>query len=293
MRFDKYFEPTTVEECCKILKEYGSDAKILAGGTDLVPRLKNKIWRPRAVVAISKLPDIDMISVQKDGLELGAGARLRKISMDPSLEKDYKVIMEAAGNVSSMQIRNMATIGGNACNASPSADAIQGLIAMGAKAVIASQDGTREVAIEDFFKGPGATVLNAGEFLQKFKIPAPKAGTGAVYKKFAIRGDTDISIVGVGCQLILQKDGTIEDARISLAAVAPRPIRATEAEKLLIGKKLTEELLNQAAVAAENSCTPITDQRATADYRKKMIGVWTRHAVEEAAERAKNKLNGN
>ena len=293
MRFDKYFEPTTVEECCKILKEYGSDAKILAGGTDLVPRLKNKIWRPKAVVAISKLPDIDTIAVKNDGLELGAGARLRKISLDPSLEKDYKVIMEAAGNVSSMQIRNIATIGGNACNASPSADAIQGLIAMGAKAVIASEQGTREVDIEDFFKGPGATVLNEGEFLQKFKIPAPKAGTGAIYKKFAIRGDTDISIVGVGCQLILQKDGTIEDARISLAAVAPRPIRATEAEKLLIGKKLTQELLDQAAAAAENSCTPITDQRATAEYRKKMIGVCTRHAVEEAAERAQNKLNDN
>lgn len=287
MRFEKYFEPTTVEECVQILKEYGSDAKILAGGTDLVPRLKNKIWKPKAVVGIGKLPDIDTIAIQKDSLELGAAAQLRKISLDKSLEKDYKVIMEAAGNVSSMQIRNIATIGGNACNASPSADAIQGLIAMDAKAVIAGPEGTREVAIDEFFTGPGTTVLSTGEFLLKFKVAVPKPRTGAVYKKFAIRGDTDISIVGVACRLILQEDGTIEDARISLAAVAPKPIRASEAEKLLIGKKLTADLIEQAAEAAEKNCTPISDQRATAEYRKQMVRVWTRHAVEEAAERAK------
>ncbi len=286
MRFEKYFEPTTVEECCSILKEYGSDAKILAGGTDIVPRLKNKIWKPKAVVGIFNIPGIDSITVTKEGLELGAAARLRKISLEQSLEKDYKVIMEAAGHVSSMQIRNIATIGGNACNASPSADAIQGLIAMDAKAVIAGPSGTREVDLADFFTGPGKTVLEAGEFLLKFKVSAPKAGTGAVYKKFAIRGDTDISIVGVACRLILQKDGTVEDARISLAAVAPKPIRVPEAEKLLIGKKLTADLIEQAAEAAEKSCTPISDQRATAEYRKQMVRVWTRHAVEEAAERA-------
>lgn len=286
MRFEKYYEPTTMEECCLILKEYGSDAKILAGGTDIVPRLKNKIWKPKAVVGIFNIPGIDAITVSKDGLELGAAARLRKIALDPSLEKDYKVVMEAAGHVSSMQIRNIATIGGNACNASPSADAIQGLIAMEAKAVIAGPEGNREVALEDFFTGPGATVLKEGEFLLKFKVPAPKAGTGAVYKKFAIRGDTDISIVGAGCRLIVQKDGTVEDARISLAAVAPKPIRVPDAEKLLIGKKLTPELIDQAAEAAANSCTPISDQRATAEYRKQMVRVWTRHAVEEAAERA-------
>jgi carbon-monoxide dehydrogenase medium subunit len=286
MRFEKYYEPTTVEDCCRIMKEYGSDAKILAGGTDIVPRLKNKIWKPKAVVGIFNIPGVDAITVSEDGLELGAAARLRTISLDKSLEKDYKVVMEAAGHVSSMQIRNIATIGGNACNASPSADAIQGLIVMDAKAVIAGSEGTREVALEDFFTGPGATVLKEGEFLLKFRVPAPKAGTGAAYKKFAIRGDTDISIVGAGCRLVVQKDGTVEDARISLAAVAPKPIRATDAEKLLIGKKLTAELIDQAAEAAAKSCTPISDQRATAEYRKQMVRVWTCHAVEEAAERA-------
>ncbi|MDF2656791.1 MAG: dehydrogenase [Bacillota bacterium] len=288
MRFEQYYEPKTTEECIRLLEEYGADCKILAGGTDLVPRLKNKIWRPQAVIGIGSLPDIDTIKVDQNGLELGACAKLRKISMDPSLAKDYKVIMEAAGNVSSMQIRNVATIGGNACNASPSADAIHGLIAMGAKAVIAGPEGVREVAVEDLFAGPGKTVLTRGELLLKFKVEAPKAGTGAVYKKFAIRGDTDISIVGVGCGITLKDDGTIEAVRISLSAVAPKPIRAAEAEKLLLGKKLTDELLDLAAETAENNCTPITDQRATAAYRKEMVRVWTRHAVKEAYERAKS-----
>lgn len=290
MRFDKYFEPKTVEECCQLLKEYGSDAKILAGGTDIVPRLKNKVIRPKAVVGIWNIPQIDAIAVGKEGLELGAAAQLRRISQDKSLEKDYKVIMEAAGNVSSMQVRNVATIGGNACNASPSADAIQGLMAMDAKAVIAGIDGTREVAIEDFFTGPGKTVLEKGEMLLSFKVPAPKQCTGAVYKKFAIRGDTDISIVGVACRLTLQKDGTVEEARISLAAVAPKPIRVNAVEKLLVGKKLTAELIEKAGEVAADSCSPISDQRATAEYRKEMIRVWTRHAIEEAEERAKAKL---
>lgn len=293
MRFEKYFEPTTVEECCNILKEYGSDAKILAGGTDLVPRLKNKTWKVKAVVSIGNLPEINVIAVKKDSLELGAAASLRKISLDKNLEKEYQVIMEAAGNVSSMQVRNMATIGGNACNASPSADAVQGLLVLDAKVVIASMEGTREVSLDDFFTGPGTTVLKHGEMLLKFKIAAPKPGTGAVYKKFAIRGDTDISIVGAGCRLILKSDGTVEDARITLAAVAPKPVRALEAEKLLIGKKLTDDLIEQVALAAEKSCNPISDQRATAEYRKQMVRVWTRHAVEEAAERAKNTLGLN
>ena len=199
--------------------------------------------------------------------------------------------MEAAGNVSSMQIRNMATIGGNACNASPSADAIQGLMVMDAKAVIVDGNGTREVPIENFFTGPGQTVLEKNELLLSFKIPVPKPGTGAVYKKYAIRGDTDISIVGVACRLSLNANGTIEEARISLAAVAPKPIRVMTVEKILIGNTLTAELLEEAGELVANSCSPINDQRATAEYRKEMIRVWTRHAIKEAEERARDKLN--
>lgn len=290
MRFEKYFEPTTVVECCQILKEYGQDARILAGGTDVVPHLKNKSWTPKAIINICNIPNMDGIVISEKGLELGAGAKLRKISLDTSLEKDYRVIMEAAGHVSSMQIRNVATIGGNACTASPSADAIQGLMVMDAKAVIASASGTHEVAIEDFFTGPGKTVIKDGEILLSFKVAVPKSGTGAVYKKFAIRGDTDISIVGVACRLTIKEDGIIEEARISLASVAPKPIRVMEIEKMLTGKMLTEELIEEAGEIAAATCTPINDQRATAEYRKEMIRVWTRNALREAGERAKSKI---
>lgn len=291
MRFEKYFEPTSVEECCQILKEYGNDAKIIAGGTDVVPRLRNKTLKPKAVIGIWSIPKMDAISIGSDGLELGAATQLRKISLDPSLKKDYRVIMEAAGNVSSMQVRNIATIGGNACNASPSADAIQGLMAMDALAVIASSKGTREVPIESFFTGPGKTVLEAGEMLISFKVPAPKPATESYYKKYAIRGDTETSIVGVACTLSLKGDGTISEARISLGAVAPKPIRARKAEQMLTGQKLTPELAKKAAELAADECAPISDQRATAEYRKEMVRVWTRHALLEAESRAKEKIS--
>lgn len=291
MRFEHYFEPTTVGECCQILKEYGFDAKIIAGGTDLVPRLRNKTLKPKAVVAIWSIPMIDAISVNEDGLVLGAAAQLRKISLDSALEKNYKVIMEAYGNVSSMQVRNIATIGGNACNASPSADAIQGLMAMNATVVIASSSETREVAIEDFFTGPGKTVLKEGEMLLSFKIPTPKPGTASYYKKYAIRGDTETSLVGVACTLTLNRDGSISEALISLGAVAPKPIRAITAEKMLIGKKLTTDLIEQVGELASFECMPISDQRATAEYRKEMVRVWTCHALEETEKLAKSKLN--
>lgn len=289
MRFENYYEPSTVAECSELLLQYGDQAKILAGGTDLVPRLKSRECSPKALINICKIPDLDVIKISAEGLELGALARLRRISLDKAMEKDYKVIMEAAGHVSSMQVRNIATIGGNACNASPSADAIQGLMVMDAVAVIASNQGKRDVPIAEFFTGPGETVLGKGELLVCFKVPAPKPRTGAYYEKFAIRGNTDISIVGVGAGITLSVDGTVESARISLAAVAPKPLRMPMVEKILEGKTPTQKLIEQAAQVAGDNVTPITDQRATAEYRIEMVRVWTRHAIGKALEQARQK----
>lgn len=286
MLFEKYFEPQSVSECVELLREYGESAKIVAGGTDIVPKLKAGEVKPKAVISIAKLPDIDAIEVTDSGLRLGAMARLRKISLDKALEKDYKVLMEAAGHVSSMQVRNVATIGGNACNASPGADAVEGLMLLDAVAVIANASGTRETAISEFFTGPGKTVLESGELLTGFKIPAPKPRTGAFYEKYAIRGDTDISIIGAGARVTLNQDGTIAEARISLASVAPTPLRMQKAEAMLLGKKPTGELIAEVAAYCAGNINPITDQRATAEYRREMVRVWTAHALEKALERA-------
>ncbi len=285
MRFEKYFQPTSIEECVSLLKEYGTDAKMLAGGTDLVPRLKNKVIRPKAVIGLFSIPNIDKIALTEAGIMIGSMVQLRHLQKAEELGDRYVVIKEAAGHVSSMQVRNIATIGGNACNASPSADAVQGLMVMDAVCKIDGVNGKRDVAIANFFIGPGKTVLENGEILTGFFIPAPKPRTGTAYEKFAIRGDTDISIVGAGCSLTLCEDGTVTDARISLASVAPKPIRATEAENFLIGKKITETIAREAGKLAASNCKPISDQRASKEYRVEMVKVWVKNAILEAKVR--------
>ena len=286
MRFEKYFQPGSVEECCALLKEYAGSARVLAGGTDLVPRLKLGLLKPTAVIGMMDIPGIDEITLSGEGLTLGTLANLRKISLDSRLDQDYLVVKEACGHVSSLQVRNIATIGGNACNANPSADAIHGLILNDAAAVIASEKGIREIPILDLFAGPGKNTLEQGELLVKFVLPKVKPHTGASYKKFAIRGDSDISIVGAGARLTLAEDRTVAEARISLSAVAPTPMRAVKAEALLAGKAPGEELFRQAAEAAAEECSPISDQRASREYRLEMVRVWVHHALEEALERA-------
>ena len=245
------------------------------------------LLKPVAVIGMMDIPGIDEITVSDEGLTLGTLANLRKISLDSALDQDYLVVKEACGHVSSMQVRNMATIGGNACNANPSADAIHGLILNDAVAVIASAAGTREIPILELFAGPGKNSLEQGEVLVKFVLPKVKANTGASYKKFAIRGDSDISIVGAGARVTLAEDGTVAEARVSLGAVAPTPMRAVKAEELLVGKTLTAELIAEAAEMASTECSPINDQRASREYRLEMVRVWVRHALEEALERAK------
>lgn len=286
MRFKYYYEPETIAECSELLSKYGAEAKILAGGTDIVPQLKNSVVKAEVVLNIQRIPGISEIHVEETGVTIGAMARLRNISKDVKLQDKYQVIMETAGHVSSLQVRNMATIGGNACNASPSADAIQGLMLLDALVLIESAGKKRQVPISAFFKGPGKTVLEKDEMVHCFKVPAPAPGTGASYKKFAIRGDIDISIVGAGAAITLGKDGNISKARISLAAVAPTPVRMKMVEALLEGKKPTAELIAEAAEMASANVTPITDQRATASYRTEMVKVWTKNAIEEAIARA-------
>lgn len=285
-RFEKYFQPKSVAACVELLKEYGSSAKLLAGGTDAVPRMKAKLWQPVAVIGLMDVPDIAEITMSDNGLTLGAMANLREISKASTLTKDYTVVQEACGHVSSMQVRNMATIGGNACNASPSADAIHGLLLHDAVAVIAGSDGMREVPLFEFFKGPGKTVLGDAELVVRFEIAKPLPHTGASYLKFAIRGDSDISIVGAGARLTMHDDGTVAQARITLASVAPTPLRCREAEELLVGQKPDDALLCQAADTCAKLAKPISDARATKEYRTEMVRIWARHALEQALGRA-------
>lgn len=283
MKFEKYFRPKTLDEAIKLVQEFGSDCKIVAGGTDVVIRLKAHMLRVKAIVDISAIPELKNVEIGTDKAVIGATHDLMSLSRDPSLCKSqWEIIAECAGHVSSTQIRNRATLGGNNCNASPSADTTPGLLISDAVVNVIGPNGKRDIPIEDFFIGPGKTVLEQGEIVVSFTLPAQGDRCAAAYYKHAIRGDTDISIVCVGVRIGLDADGTVNKARIALGAVAPKPIRAHAVEDLLVGKKLTDDVIEQAARLAEQSVTPISDQRASAEYRKEMVYVNVKHMIREA-----------
>ena len=282
MRFEEYFEPQTIEECIRLKQELGSAAIYIAGGTDVMPKLNDGVLRPKAVISLHKIKEMHEVSGEEDGLRIGALAPLREIALSGILGSEYDVIREAAGHVSSMQVRNIATIGGNVCNASPSADAVQGLMVLDAVCRIQGLNGYSEKPLSEFFTGPGETILAEEDLLTGFFVPRPAERTGAAHIKFSIRGNIDISIVGAAAAITLNDEGIAEKVRISLAAVAPTPLRVTSAESFLTGKKMSSEVFEEAAGMAENACSPIDDQRASAGYRREMVKVHTRIALEEA-----------
>lgn len=286
MKFDWYYEPASVKECSQLLEEYGPDARLLAGGTDLIVRLRSRALKVKTVISLNAIPELGRFYTNEAGLHIGAMARLMAISKSELFTGAWQVVKKGAGNVSSMQVRNVATIGGNTCNASPSADTVPGLIVADAAVWITGPQGDRQLPLEQFFTGPGKTVLGRGELVTGFHLPRLGPGNGAVYKKYAIRGDTDIAIIGVGGRLKVNATGVIEEAKLALGAVAPTPLRAVAAEKILLGQALTDGLVNEAAQAAADACAPITDARATKEYRKEMIRVWTRHVLLEAHKQA-------
>ncbi len=280
MRFEYYHEPTSVKECIELLNHYGPDACLLAGGTNLVVKLRSREVRPKAVVNLGFVEGLKNLERKNDGsIEIGSMKTLREIEQSDVLVDGFDVIRQGAGHVSSMQVRNVATLGGNSCNASPAADTVPGLIATEAVAHIMGPSGERFIPLEDFFKGPGSTALQTGELLIGFPVPSPPPRTGGRYEKYAIRGDVDVAIVGVAARLMLDEDNRVQRARIVLGAVAPTPLRARRAEQLLLGQLPEEKVIEEAARAAADDSKPISDQRATARYRIEMVKVWTRYAI--------------
>ena len=286
MRFE-YLEPTTIQECIEMLGQHGAESRLLAGGTDLVVKLRAGTLRPRVVIALGLMKELRALKKNDDGsVEIGSMQTLREVERADLLRDGFDLIRRGAGCVSSMQVRNVATLGGNSCNASPAADTVPGLIAAGAQALLTGREGRRNLPLEQFFLGPGQTALRSDEILTGFRIPAPPPHGGSCYQKFAIRGEVDLAIVGVAASLILGEDGRyIQEARIALGAVAPTPLRSRKAEEMLSGQYAKKDLFMEAARIAAEEARPISDQRASASYRREMIQVWTRHALEEALQK--------
>jgi len=278
MRFN-YLEPATIEEAVSLLSKYDGKAKAIAGGTDLLVQIRNKAIKPEYVVDIGYISGLDYINYdEKQGLRIGALTTIRAIEKSDKLRQVYPVISQAAGLLGSVAIRNVATIGGNLCNAAPSADTAPALIGLSARARIAGSGGERLVSLEDFFTGPGETVLKAGEMLLEIQVPVPPPDTKGMYLKHG-RSAVDLATVGVAVIMALESGGVCRDVKIVLGAVAPTPMRAKKAEEVLRGKKVEPALIEEAARVASGEAQPITDVRASAEYRREMVKVFTRRAI--------------
>lgn len=284
MRRFELFEPATVSEACALLARLGDRASVLAGGTDLLVEIKEQLRRPDHVIDLKHIPGLaDLVSDPHTGLSFGALVTAREIETSPAVQRDYAGLAQSVRELGSIQIRNRATVVGNVCRASPSADTLCPLIADGASVRILGPGGARSVAMEAFFTGPGRTVLGAGEIVVGIDVPAPGPGTGKCYIKHGRRKAMELATVGVAVTLTLVAD-TVSDIRIVLGAVAPTPLRAQAAEAVLRGGRLTDEAVARAAEAAMAASTPISNVRASAGYRRAMVGELTRRAIVRARE---------
>jgi CO/xanthine dehydrogenase FAD-binding subunit len=257
----------------------------LAGGTDLLVQIKEGSRSADVLLSLRRVPEVHRFLCDK-ALTLGSAVTLGKIAAEQHILGYYTALAMGAKVIGSEQIRNMATIGGNICNAAPSADTAPPLLVLGAQAMIASSRGERSIPIDAFFAGPGRTVLQSGELLSEIVIPRPPDRTGSFYIRHTSRAQMDIAVVGVAAALTLDRDDKIADARISLGAVAPVPMRSIAAEQLLRGQCLTDDVLQSAGETAALEAKPIDDVRASADYRRHLVKVLTRRALRGAFARA-------
>ena len=282
-RFDLAL-PSSLEDCLKILAERGPQAKLLAGGTDLLPQMKNGVLKPALVVDLSGIARVRQVQNGND-LRIGAAVTARELEVSPALRGPYMSIAESGALVGSLQVRNLATVGGNLCNAAPSADMAPPLVALEAEAVIAGPYGERRVPIADFFTGVRKTVLAPNELLVELIVPPPGPHSGGQYLRHTPRRELDIAVVGVASQLTLA-NGRCAKARIALASVAPTPVRALAAERALEGQSITPRLIEQAATLAIEAAKPINDQRGSVEFRKHLVRILTRRTLMTALQRA-------
>jgi CO/xanthine dehydrogenase FAD-binding subunit len=278
--------PGSVDDCLKVLAGNAAGAKLLAGGTDLLPQMKNGLLKPAWVVDLSGVAELRTLGAGDGGeLRIGAAVTARELELDSRVRARYASIAESGALVGSVQVRNLATVGGNLCNAAPSADMAPPLIALDAVAVIAGPKGRRRVPLAEFFTGVRRTVLGADELLVELTVPDPGPRSGGNYLRHTPRRELDIAVVGVASQLTLA-DGKCAKARIALAAVAPTPVRAPAAERALEGQAVTPDLIERAAGLAVEVARPIDDQRGSIEFRRHLVRVLTRRTLTTALARA-------
>ena len=283
----EYHRPNSLGEAIRLLTQYGDDAKLLAGGTDLLIKLKNQQICPGHVVALKWIPELSEV-IEKGDLRIGALATYTQLLGLPIIKRRFSILIDAFSRLGTRQIRNVATVGGNLCNGVPSADTAPSLLALDAKLTLIGPKGKREMNLDEFFIGPGETAIEPGEILTSILLPIPSPFSSGAYIKHTRRAALDLPIVGVAVQCTFSQDfERIEEARIGLGVAAPTPIRAKSSEVFLKGKAVTGEILEEAGSIALKGAKVRETWRGSAFYRSEMIRVLFQDAVLLARERAR------
>ena len=285
----QYHAPATVKDAVKLLASSKGSTQILAGGTDLLVRMRSGFSEPETIIDIKRISPMCKITRDGKGFSIGAAVSSAEMSENAALAKAWPGVVESAALIGSTQIQGRATIAGNLCNASPAADSVPAMVAAGARALIRGPKGKRKVAVENICKSPGKTILKKGELLEAILLPAKPARTGDAYLRFIPRTEMDIAVAGAGICVTLDAKGVCTAARVCLGAVAPTVLLVAKAAKALVGTRIDDAALDALAAACSAAARPIDDKRGTKEFRTHIAGVLARRAAIIARDRALGK----
>lgn len=274
----KYFEPDDLAEALTLLKNYGDEARVMAGGQSLLILIRQGLIRPQVLISLHRIAVMAEINVEERHVSLGAMATQGRISSDGRIRSRLPALAEAASRVGSIHVQNLGTVGGNISHAEPNGDSAPALICLGGSVVACSHRGERTIALDDFFRGPFENSLEPDELVARVLVPLPTDGASSVYVKHVQRA-VDRATVGIAVQLRIEPDGICADARIGVGGAAPSPFRATRAEAVLKGKKISDGLLDAVAAELSSMCDPLADSHGPAEYKRKMAGVFAKRAL--------------
>src|SRR5262244_3874480 len=284
----RYEAPDSVEGAVALLSGATGDARVLAGGTDLLVQMRADVLDPELIVDIKKISETRTITEEKGGWRIGAAVTGAELKEHTKLKKAWPGVVEAANLIGSTQVQGRATLGGNLCNGSPAADSVPALIAAGAVATLAGPQGTRDLPVEDVMLGPRQLALKKGELVVSFLLPPRPPRSGDAYLRFIPRTEMDIAVVGAGVSLTADPTGTVTAARVSLGAVAPRVLLVAGAAAAIVGSRLDRPAQDRLEAAARAVCAPIEDKRGTVEFRVQVAGALARRAALIALDRARN-----
>lgn len=285
----RYEAPETLEAAVTLLANEPGEARVLAGGTDLLVQLKTDIIAPQLLVDIKRIAELREVKREAGGFRIGAAVTGAELKEHPELKTVWPGVVEAANLIGSTQVQGRATLGGNLCNASPAADSVPALIAAGARVTVVGPNGRRDLPVENVVLGPRRLALEKGEFVVSFFLPPRPPRSADAYLRFIPRTEMDIAVVGAGVNLTLNEEGKVTAARVGLGAVAARPLLVPEAAEALVGSSLEDQALARFEEAVRSACQPIDDKRGTREFRIKVAGVMACRAALKAYERARSR----